>query len=770
MLSKKLKFYIPVISIGLFVVLIFCYYLSNLIIPNADNSIDTVIAQYNMMKAVPLANYWNKYTPVVMLIGFLFYFVFILYICTMNKVKMAGREYGTSKLDNPSFLTAKLADHSRDERDLNNLVVWKKKKKCIVNTRNRMLSEHVYMSLDTKKTNLNNNILIIGGSGCGKTFRFAKPNLMQMSSSFIVTDPKGEICRDTAGFLRSNGYQLKVLNLEEIKKSSHYNPFEYIRSDTDVIKLIGNLIKNTTPKGASPSDPFWEKAEGMFLQSLFQYVWRVGVEDEDGVVRHNIGAVLQLLNEADFKEDPRSGAKLDSLLDLRMNRLEKEDPSNPAVLKYNKVMRGAADTVRSIIISANSRLAPVENEDIIELMSSDEIDIESIGTQKTAVFCVIPDSDDTYNFLVGLLYTQMFQLLYDVADNVYGGSLPVHVTFLLDEFANVALPDGYCSLLSTMRSRSISSIIIIQNMAQIKALFEKTYETIQGNCDTIIFLGSNEFSTQEYISKMMGKQTIYKTSTGITRGKSGSSSKNEDVLGRELMFPEEIRKLKRDECLILVNGYNPVKDKKISTLDHPMFFYLQEFSKDYTFDGRVERARKRRVSSNGNSLPESINMDKVNYLITLDKKVMEEYKKEAHICKITGDTPPDKPKSNVITLTEDQLMSLDFSDTDVSLVDWEKVFISIDTKDNINEILENEAKEVAYPEALKDTVKKELQTAAEAKLYLRLSKEGYDINKIRILLKLSRESSEYTDELILKYFSPTMELGEIEEFVELLVG
>lgn len=641
----------------------------------------------------------------------------------------------------------------------------------VVNTRNRMLSQNVYMTLNTKHTDLNNNILIIGGSGCGKSFRFAKPNLMQMSSSFIVTDPKGELCRDTAGFLKSNGYSVKVLNLEDFKKSTRYNPFVYLKTDTDVIKLIGNLIKNTTPKGASPNDPFWEKAEGMLLQSIFQYVWREGVlNEETGKKEHNIRAVLRLLNEADFKENPKTGAKMDSLLDKRMEALENEQPHHPAVLKYNKVMRGAADTVRSIIISANSRLAPIENEEILDLMCSDEIDIDSIGTRKTVVYCIIPDSDDTYNFLVGLLYTQMFQRLYYIADHIYGGSLPVHVTFLLDEFANVALPDGYCSLLSTMRSRSISSIIIIQNMAQIKALFEKTYETIQGNCDTLIFLGSNEQQTQKYISEMMGKQTIYKVSSGLTRGKNGSSSSNEDVLGREVMLPDEIRRLKRDECLILVNGYNPVKDKKIDTVNHPLFEELVKCSKSYTFDARLER--NYRGTAESDEEIKILSAVDLEHMRALDQKDYEEYKKEAYVCSKTGKEQPEKPKRRVIEIDFEDLIAIDFEKLESEInegTDLSSLLSEAEMKANLirEQELESRRKQEEYETTI--NVRKELHTPEEARLYLRLKREGYSVPSIRAILRLIRESNAYTEDIVVSYFSPDMEIDEIEECIEVLL-
>lgn len=640
----------------------------------------------------------------------------------------------------------------------------------VVNTRNRMLSQNVYMTLDTKHTDLNNNILIIGGSGCGKTFRFAKPNIMQMSSSYIITDPKGEIARDTAGFLKKHGYNVKELNLEDMKKSTRYNPFNYIQSDTDLIKLISNLIKNTTPKGSSASDPFWEKAEGMLLQSLFQYVWKIGVFNEDtGKIEHNVRAVLKLLTEADFKEDPRTGAKLDSKLDERMSDLEAKDPNHPAVLKYNKVMRGAADTVRSIIISANSRLAPLENEEILELLDEDEIDIDSLGTQKSVLYCVIPDSDDTYNFLVGILYTQIFQRLYFVADHIYGGALPIHVTFLLDEFANVALPDGYCSLLSTMRSRSISSIIIIQNMAQIKALFEKTYETIQGNCDILIFLGSNEQQTQKYVSEMMGKQTIYKKSNGESKGKQGSTSTNEDALGREVMLPDEIRKLKRNECIILVNGYDPVKDKKIDTVNHPYFKELCETAKNYSFDARLERNYG---NKDGEESLEFVPMSKVKHMQAIDNIAMEEYKKEKLVCEKIGKTPPSEPIPNVINITPEMLLSIDFDELEqeVSMgMDIDKYLtdeVLAENKKRIDAEYESAIEE--YHETHLD-IKGELSSPEDAKLYLKLSREGYSVPAIRELLKLSRASKDFTDDIIVSYFTPEMDVNEVRECVELLI-
>ena len=376
--------------------------------------------------------------------------------------------------------------------------------------------------------------------------------------------------------LKNNGYNVKVINLIDMEQSDCYNPFSYIREETDVIKLITNLIANTTPKGTSSADPFWEKAEGMFLQALFYYVWLEVPKNE-----RNFETVLKLMGKAEVKEQGKP-----SQLDAIMSVLEETSPlgaNHPAVKQYKKCMRGAGDTVRSIIISANSRLAFLENRKILRILSKDEMNLADIGIgvngdceTKTVLFCVIPDSDKSYNFIIGMLYTQIFQELYYQADFNFGGRLPIHVTFMLDEFANVALPDDFCSLLSTMRSREISSVIIIQNLAQIKALFKDTWETIPGNCDSLIYLGGNEQSTHKYISELLGKGTIDKKSSSETRGRQGSSSRNFDVLGRELMTPDEARKLDNKKCLIFIRGFDPIVDNKFIPFKHPAFAWTAD--------------------------------------------------------------------------------------------------------------------------------------------------------------------------------------------------
>lgn len=518
--------------------------------------------RFSAVCEAPFANYFNENTVKMIAIVVVVYAMAVVMYYTSQRNYMPGREFGTAKLESPAKVNKILMD--KDENF------------------NRILSQNVKMSLDFRRLKLNGNILICGGSGAGKTFYEVKPNLMQMphNCSFICTDPKGEILRSCGQMLKNNGYNVKVINLLEMDKSDCYNPFSYIREETDVVKLITNLISNTTPKGATPSDPFWEKAEGLFLQAIFYYVWL-----EEKPSRRNFETVLKLLGEAEVTEQGKP-----SRLDVRMKFLEENSPlgaNHPAVKQYNKCMRGAGDTVRSIIISANSRLAFLENKQVLRLLSKDELNLADIGIgvngdgeTKTALFCVIPDSDKSYNFIIGMLYTQIFQELYYQADFNCGGRLPIHVTFMLDEFANVALPDDYCSLLSTMRSREISSIIIIQNFAQLKALFKDTWETIPGNCDTFIYLGGNEQSTHKYVSELLGKGTIDKKSSGETKGRQGSSSRNYDVLGREIFTPDEVRKLDNKKCIIFIRGFDPILDNKYIPFAHPMF--------NQTADGKGE--------------------------------------------------------------------------------------------------------------------------------------------------------------------------------------
>lgn len=543
------------IILGEIFTLYFSYILGGVWKPKSD--IITIMNEASEALKFPFRNYLSQYTLKAVTIGTIIYVLIILVYLTSQRNLMVGKEYGTARFADINIVNKRLSD--KDD------------------SKNRILSKNVRMSTDTKITGINNNMLVIGGSGAGKTFYMVKPNIMQMmpKGSFIATDPKGELLRTTGRMLKNNGYNVKVLNLIDMAKSDCYNPFRYIRTENDVIKLVTNIISNTTPKEAAPTDPFWTHAEGMLLQALFYYVWL-----ELPVNQKNFRSVLKLLSEAEVND------KKDSKLTIRMKRLAETSTlgeNHPAYRQYMKVVRGAGDTVRSIIISANSRLALLENPQILRILSKDDINLAELGIgtkgnrkKRTALFCVIPDSDKSYNFIVGMLYTQLFQELYYQADFNYGGKLPLDVTLMLDEFANVALPDDFCSLLSTMRSRKISAVIIIQNLAQIKALFKETWETITGNCDTLVYLGGNEKSTHEYISELLGKGTIDKRSTGETKGTHGSSSRNYDVLGRSLMNPDEVRNMDNKNCLIFIKGFNPIFDEKYWPFDHKNFSQTED--------------------------------------------------------------------------------------------------------------------------------------------------------------------------------------------------
>lgn len=555
-MNRKNSIVIPCLIIGELFTIYVSYVLNG--VWNTNGDIVLILNKFNAAIKNPFGHYYNANTLRAVIYGSLIYGMAVLMYVTSRRNLMHGKEYGTARFADIRMVNKALAD--KDE------------------SKNRILSNNVRMSTDTSVTGLNNNMLVIGGSGAGKTFFIVKPNIMQMmlNNSFIATDPKGEIARATANMLKKNGYNVKVLNLIDMAKSDGYNPFRYIREENDVVKLVTNIISNTTPKETAPSDPFWEKSESMFLQALFYYVWL-----EMPPNRKNFQSVLELLSEAEV--DAKGN---DSKLTKKMKQLAKTGKlkqNHPAYKQYMKVIRGAGDTVRSIIISANSRLALLENPQILRILSKDDLHLEELGIgvngdkhTRTALFCIIPDSDKSYNFIVGMLYTQLFQELYFQADFKNDGKLPIQVTLMMDEFANVALPDDFCSLLSTMRSRRISSIIIIQNLAQIKALFKDTWETITGNCDTLVYLGGNEKSTHQYISEMLGKSTIDKRSTGETRGVHGSASRNYDVLGRELMTPDEVRNMSNRKCLIFIKGFNPIFDDKYIPFRHKNFSQTED--------------------------------------------------------------------------------------------------------------------------------------------------------------------------------------------------
>ena len=426
---------------------------------------------------------------------------------------------------------------------------------------NKILSQNVRIGLDGRRHRRNLNTLVIGGSGAGKTRLFGKPNLMQCNTSFVVLDPKGEQLRDVGNLLEKEGYVIKVVDLINMNRSHCYNPFRYIKDDKDVLKLITNLIRNTTPKGSQTNDPFWEKSETALLEALCLYLLHEAPEEEQ-----NFTMVMEMIAAAEVKEDDE---EYQSPLDELFERLEIRNPNSLALKQYKIYKQAAGKTAKSILISVGVRLSAFNLESIASLTATDELELDLVGERKTAIFAVIPDNDSTFNFLIGMLYTQLFQMLYYQADIVHGGALPVPVHFLMDEFANVALPDEFDKLLSTMRSRLIFVSIIIQNLAQIKGLYKDSWESIVGNCDTLYYLGGNEQSTHKFMSEYLGKETLDTNTYGKSSGRSGNYSTNYQQAGRELLTPDEVRLLDNDYGLLFIRGERPVFDKKYDILKHP---------------------------------------------------------------------------------------------------------------------------------------------------------------------------------------------------------
>ena len=426
---------------------------------------------------------------------------------------------------------------------------------------NKLMTQNVSIGLNAKKHRRNLNTLVCGGSGAGKTRFYCKPNLMQCNSSFVILDPKGEIVRDVGKLLEAKGYEIKVLDLISMEKSHCYNPFVYLRSDNDIQRLVTNLFKSTTPKGSQSNDPFWDTAASMLLLALVFYLHYEAPEDEQ-----NFAMIMEMLRAGaiEDEEEPRP-----SPLDNLFSELEYENPDHIALKYYHSYHSGSAKTLKSIQITLAARLEKFNLESLASLTSTDELELETLGEKKTALFALIPDNDTSFNFLVSILYTQLYQQLFYSADHIHGGSLPIPVHFLMDEFANVSLPDDFDKILSVMRSRSVSVSIILQNLAQLKALFEKQWESIVGNCDEFLYLGGNEQSTHKYVSELLGKSTIDTNTYGKSEGRSGSYSTNYQISGRELLTPDEVRMLDNRYAILFIRGERPVLDFKYDILKHP---------------------------------------------------------------------------------------------------------------------------------------------------------------------------------------------------------
>lgn len=422
------------------------------------------------------------------------------------------------------------------------------------------LTQHVRLGLNTHKHRRSLNVLVIGGSGAAKTRSFVLPNILTANTNYVITDPKSEVLLATGGYLKEQGYDVRVLNLVNLEQSDGYNPFRYLRDEKDVLKLVNNLIQSTTPKGSHESDPFWTKAETALLQAIILMLFQEAPEYEQ-----NFSMVMRVLEYAEVREEDEGHV---SPLDLLFESIERRKPDSVAVRQYKVFKLAAGKTAKSILVSTAVRLAPFNLPQIQALTDHDDMDLYTLGEKKVALYAVIPDNDNTFNFLVSLLYAQAFQALYYSADQIHHGPLPRHVRFVLDEFAAMPLP-GFTRELATMRSRSISASVIIQNMAQIKELYKDSWETIPGNCDTILYLGGNESSTHKYVSEMLGKATIDTKTHGQTKGKSGSYSTNFQMSGRELLTPDEVRKLDNRYALLFIRGASPVMDEKYDLMHHP---------------------------------------------------------------------------------------------------------------------------------------------------------------------------------------------------------
>lgn len=516
-------------------------WLALLIAPCMTDGLPGLIVQFGTVMQNPFKIQLCEDSLKTVLILLLIYGLAIgIYLSTESNYRRR-EEHGSAKWGTPGSVNKKYADKETEK--------------------NKLLTQNVSIGLNGRKHRRNLNVLVCGGSGAGKTRFFAKPNIMNANTSFVVLDPKGELLRDTGNLLKEKGYEIRVLDLINMDKSHCYNPFVYLRDDEDIQRMTTNLFQNTTPKGSQTQDPFWDQTAAMLLKALVSYLHYEAPPEEQ-----NFPMVMEMIRAGDVKEN---NEEYTSVLDELFERLEEKNPEHVALKYYRDYHSGSGKTLKSIQISLVSRLEKFNLESLAGITQTDEMDLGSLGEKKTAIFAVIPDNDSSFNFLVGMLYTQLFQQLYYSADSVHGGRLPVHVHFVMDEFANVALPSDFEKLLSTMRSREISVSIIIQNLAQLKALFEKQWESIVGNCDEFLYLGGNEQSTHEYVSKLLGKETIDTNTYGRSRGRNGSYSTNYQLAGRELMTPDEVRMLDNRYALLFIRGERPIQDLKYDILHHP---------------------------------------------------------------------------------------------------------------------------------------------------------------------------------------------------------
>lgn len=496
----------------------------------------------------PFQFHYTEYTIKSMLVCTLLYAAGIGIFYSSQKNYRRGEEHGSARWGDARQICKKYSQKPYSQ--------------------NILLTQNFRISLGTHKHRRCLNILVVGGSGAGKSRGFALPNIMQCCCSMVITDPKAELLRKTGGLLEKQGYEVRVFDLINPDTSFCYNPFEYVHDDKDVLRLISNLIQNTTPKGSQSSDPFWEKSETALLQALMLYLLHEAPPEEQ-----NFAMIMEMLGSAQVKEEDED---YESPLDILFDRLEMRDPDSIAVKQYHIYKQAAGKTAKSILISVGVRLAAFNLPQIAKLTNTDELDLSNMGERKVALFCCIPDADTSLNYLVGMIYSQLFQTLYYMADRVHGGALPVPVNCIMDEFPNVSLPNEFEKILATCRSRSIYCSIIIQNMSQLKALFKDSWESLVGNCDEFLYLGGNEKETHKYVSELLGKETIDTNTYGQTKGKSGSYSTNFQQSGRELLQPDEVRMLDNQNALLFIRGERPILDAKYDLMKHPNIRYTED--------------------------------------------------------------------------------------------------------------------------------------------------------------------------------------------------
>ena len=517
------------------------------IAPYWDGSIFELVTQLDEILAEPWHIELARCSPQAVLFCLFLYVMGIGIWLSTRRNYRKGEEHGSAKWGDAAAVNRK----------------YRQKPDCM----NKILTQNVRIGFNAQRHRRNLNILIIGGSGAGKTRFFVKPNVMKAAGngaefSMILTDPKGELALSTGRMLEEEcGYKVRILDLIHPYQSHCYNPFVYLRDDNDVQRLVTNLFKATTPPGSTTQDPFWDNAAQMLLMALVFYLKYEAPEDEQ-----NFAMVMEMLRAGEVDEDD---SKMPSALDTLFFDLRKTDPDHIALKYYDAYHSGSGKTLKSIQITLASRLDKFNLDSIASLTITDELDLWRIGEEKTALFAIIPDNDTSFNFLVSILYTQLFQQLFEVADKKYGGSLPVPVQFIFDEFANISLPTDFDKILSVMRSRGVSVSIILQNLAQLKALFEKQWESIVGNCDEFVYLGGNEKETHKYVSELLGKETIDTNTYGKSTGRNGNYSTNYQNTGRELMTPDEVRMLDNRYALLFIRGERPVMDLKYDIMKHP---------------------------------------------------------------------------------------------------------------------------------------------------------------------------------------------------------